>query len=124
MNGNTKECNNDNKHFLDSSNIHYCRGNTNERSETDKRSYECLYPGCAVIAKSYKEYITHRKTHGQPFIYECKVPGCGRTFHHDSSFRSHKQTHEPKPQCEGCGKFFATRITLQHHKKICKTKSR
>ncbi|KAK6114731.1 Zinc finger C2H2 type family protein [Brugia pahangi] len=69
-------------------------------------------------------YITHRKTHGQPFIYECKVPGCGRTFNYGPSFRSHKQTHEPNPQCKDCGKFFATRNTLQYHKSICQTKSR
>ncbi|VIO99659.1 Uncharacterized protein BM_BM17077 [Brugia malayi] len=89
-----------------------------------KRSYECLYPGCAVIAKSYKEYITHRKTHGQPFIYECRVPGCGRTFDYDSTFFNHKQTHEPHPQCEGCGRFFTTRNALKSHKKSCQTKSR
>uniref|UniRef100_A8PU22 C2H2-type domain-containing protein n=1 Tax=Brugia malayi TaxID=6279 RepID=A8PU22_BRUMA len=89
-----------------------------------KRSYECLYPGCAVIAKSYKEYITHRKTHGQPFIYECRVPGCGRTFDYDSTFFNHKQTHEPHPQCEGCGRFFTTRNALKSHKKNCQTKSR
>ncbi|KAK6114615.1 C2H2-type zinc finger family protein [Brugia pahangi] len=66
----------------------------------ERKSYECLYPGCAVIAKSYNEYVTHRKTHGQPFIYECKVAGCGRTFDYKSSLSSHKKTHEPRPRCE------------------------
>ncbi|VDN86620.1 unnamed protein product [Brugia pahangi] len=67
---------------------------------SERKSYECLYPGCAVIAKSYNEYVTHRKTHGQPFIYECKVAGCGRTFDYKSSLSSHKKTHEPRPRCE------------------------
>uniref|UniRef100_A0AAF5Q7S6 C2H2-type domain-containing protein n=1 Tax=Wuchereria bancrofti TaxID=6293 RepID=A0AAF5Q7S6_WUCBA len=86
-------------------------------------NYTCHYRGCAMITKSYNEYLTHRKTHGQPFIYECKVPGCGRTFHYESTFRSHKQTHEPHPQCEDCGKFFVSRDGLQKHKKHCQTKS-
>ncbi|VIO92975.1 Uncharacterized protein BM_BM17458 [Brugia malayi] len=88
------------------------------------KSYECLYPGCAVIPKSRKEYLTHRKAHGQPFIFQCKVTGCERIFNNESSFQKHKQTHEPHPQCEDCGKFFTTRNGLQKHKKICQTKSR
>ncbi|KAK6114729.1 hypothetical protein QQG55_53725 [Brugia pahangi] len=55
---------------------------------------------CDRREKLQRIYITHRKTHGQPFIYECKVPGCGRTFNYGPSFRSHKQTHEPNPQCK------------------------
>uniref|UniRef100_A8PV40 Zinc finger, C2H2 type family protein n=1 Tax=Brugia malayi TaxID=6279 RepID=A8PV40_BRUMA len=94
------------------------------QTKSHERSYECLYPGCAVIAKSYKEYVTHRKTHAQPFIYECKVAGCGRTFNYKSSFRSHKQTHESNPQCECCGKFFASVNILRRHKKCCQTNSR
>ncbi|VDN83797.1 unnamed protein product [Brugia pahangi] len=31
-----------------------------------------------MVTKDYKEYVAHRKAHGQPFIYECRVPGCGR----------------------------------------------
>uniref|UniRef100_A0AAF5Q626 C2H2-type domain-containing protein n=1 Tax=Wuchereria bancrofti TaxID=6293 RepID=A0AAF5Q626_WUCBA len=92
-------------------------------TEFRERSYECLYRGCAMITKNYNEYLTHRKTHGQPFIYECKVPGCGRTFHHESSLRSHKQTHESNPQCKGCGKFFTTRNGLRYHKKSCQINS-
>ncbi|VIO93031.1 Uncharacterized protein BM_BM17470 [Brugia malayi] len=88
------------------------------------KSYECLYPGCAVIATSRKEYITHRKAHGQPFIYECRAPSCGQIFDHGSSFRYHKQTHESRPQCKGCDKFFTNRNGLQKHKKICQKKSR
>ncbi|VIO92480.1 Uncharacterized protein BM_BM17417 [Brugia malayi] len=123
--GNTKESNIDNKHFLNSLSTHDCRGNTSEGSETDNKKYICHYPGCTVITKDYKEYITHKKSHGQPFIYECKVPSCGRTFHHGSSFRNHKQTHEPHPQCEGCGKFFTSRNQLLYnHQKHCQTNFR
>ncbi|VIO92484.1 Uncharacterized protein BM_BM17421 [Brugia malayi] len=121
--GNAEQNNMGNKHFSDNLIVPDYRENTNERSETDKRKYICHYPGCNMITENYKEYVIHKKTHGQPFIYECKVPGCGKTFHHDSSFRNHKQMHEPNPQCEGCGKFFATRNALCRHKRICQTKS-
>ncbi|KAK6102993.1 Zinc finger C2H2 type family protein [Brugia pahangi] len=77
-----------------------------------------------MVTKSRNEYLTHRKTHGQPFVYECRAPGCGRIFDHKSSFYNHIQMHEPHPQCEGCGKFFTNRNGLQNHKKICQTKSR
>ncbi|VDN93787.1 unnamed protein product [Brugia pahangi] len=90
----------------------------------NERRYECLYPGCATVTKSYKEYIAHRKTHGQPFIYECRVAGCGRTFHHDSTLYYHKQTHEPHPQCERCGNFFHSMTVLCRHKRLCQIKSR
>ncbi|KAK6113861.1 Zinc finger C2H2 type family protein [Brugia pahangi] len=93
------------------------------QTKSHKRSYECLYPGCAVIAMNYNEYVTHRKAHGQPLIYECRVPGCGRTFDHDSTFRNHKQTHEPRCQCECCGRFF-TRNALTKHKESCQAISR
>ncbi|VIO93032.1 Uncharacterized protein BM_BM17471 [Brugia malayi] len=93
-------------------------------TKSHERCYECLYPGCAMVTKSYKEYIAHRKAHGQPFIFQCKVTGCERIFNSESSFQKHKQTHEPHPQCEDCGKFFTTRNGLQKHKKICQTKSR
>uniref|UniRef100_A0AAF5Q5P2 C2H2-type domain-containing protein n=1 Tax=Wuchereria bancrofti TaxID=6293 RepID=A0AAF5Q5P2_WUCBA len=122
--GNAEQSDIDNKHFSNSLNIFDYRGNTDGESKTDKRNYACHYPGCAVITKNYGEYITHRKTHGQPFIYECKVPDCGRTFDHKSAFHKHKQTHESHPQCEDCGKFFVSRDGLQKHKKHCQTKSR
>ncbi|KAK6113859.1 Zinc finger C2H2 type family protein [Brugia pahangi] len=84
-----------------------------------KRGYECLYPGCAVISKSFNDNLKHKRTHNGPFIYECKVPGCGRTFYHESSLRDHKQTHGPRCQCEGCGKFFYRMSVLKLHKKSC-----
>ncbi|VDN95654.1 unnamed protein product [Brugia pahangi] len=93
-------------------------------TKSHERCYECLYPRCAMVTKSRNEYLTHRKTHGQPFVYECRAPGCGRIFDHKSSFYNHIQMHEPHPQCEGCGKFFTNRNGLQNHKKICQTKSR
>uniref|UniRef100_A0AAF5Q6Y0 C2H2-type domain-containing protein n=1 Tax=Wuchereria bancrofti TaxID=6293 RepID=A0AAF5Q6Y0_WUCBA len=110
--------------FSNNLNILDYRGNTDGESKTDKRNYTCHYRGCAMITKSYNEYLTHRKTHGQPFIYECKVPGCGRTFDHKSTFHKHRQTHESHPQCEDCSKFFVNRDGLQKHKKYCQTKSR
>ncbi|VIO95122.1 Uncharacterized protein BM_BM17587 [Brugia malayi] len=116
--GNTKESNIDNKQFLNSLSIHDCRGSTNEGSETDERSYECVYRGCTMVTKDYNEYIAHRRAHGQPFIYECKVLRCGRTYKNKSSFCQHKQTHEP-PQCKDCGKFFCRRTALNFHKKSC-----
>uniref|UniRef100_A0AAF5Q845 C2H2-type domain-containing protein n=1 Tax=Wuchereria bancrofti TaxID=6293 RepID=A0AAF5Q845_WUCBA len=122
--GNAEQSNIDNKYFSNSLNILDYRGNTDGESKTDERNYTCHYRGCAMITKSYNEYLTHRKTHGQPFIYECKVTGCGRTFHYESTFRNHKQTHEPHPQCKDCGKFFVSRDGLQKHKKHCQTKSR
>ncbi|KAK6107156.1 hypothetical protein QQG55_27065 [Brugia pahangi] len=84
-----------------------------------EQSYECHYPGCAVIAKGYNEYLAHRKTHGQPFIYECKVPGCGQTFDYIPSFCAHKQTHQTHLQCAYCGKLFSSVTTLKSHKKLC-----
>ncbi|VIP00429.1 Uncharacterized protein BM_BM17249 [Brugia malayi] len=87
-----------------------------------RQGYKCHYPGCAVISKSYNDNIKHKETHNGPFIYECKVPSCGRAFHHESSFCNHKQTHEPRPQCEGCGKFFISRNGLHCHKKSCKSR--
>ncbi|VIO99623.1 Uncharacterized protein BM_BM17074 [Brugia malayi] len=120
--GNTKESNIDNKQFLNSLSIHDFRGSTNEGSETDERSYECVYRGCTMVTKDYNEYIAHRKAHGQPFIYECRVPGCEPSFHHEPSFYNHKQTHESHRQCERCGKFFSTRNGLQKHKEHCPTK--
>ncbi|VIO92481.1 Uncharacterized protein BM_BM17418 [Brugia malayi] len=123
--GNAEQNNMGNKHFSDNLIVPDYRENTNERSETDNKKYICHYPGCTVFTKDYKEYITHKKSHGQPFIYECKVPSCGRTFHHGSSFRNHKQTHEPHPQCEGCGKFFTSRNQLLYnHQKHCQTNFR
>ncbi|VIO94819.1 Uncharacterized protein BM_BM17547 [Brugia malayi] len=119
-----EQSNIDNKHFSDNLNILDYRGNAYKGAKTDKKNYTCHYPGCTVTMKNYKEYVTHRKTHGQPFIYECKVPGCGRTFDYDSSFRNHKQTHEPHPQCGYCGQFFTTKNGLNYHKKSCQIKSR
>ncbi|KAK6109261.1 Zinc finger C2H2 type family protein [Brugia pahangi] len=98
-------------------------GNTDEGSETDKKNYTCHYRGCTVLAKNYKEYLTHKKTHGQTFIYECKVSGCGRTFDYKSTFYNHKQTHKSHPQCECCGKFFTSKDGLTKHKKCCQKKS-
>uniref|UniRef100_A0A1I8ERF7 Zinc finger protein n=2 Tax=Wuchereria bancrofti TaxID=6293 RepID=A0A1I8ERF7_WUCBA len=66
-------------------------------------------------------FITHRKTHGQPFICECRVPGCGRTFDYEPTFYNHKQTHESHLQCECCDKFI-TRNALHWHKKSCQIK--
>ncbi|VDN85611.1 unnamed protein product [Brugia pahangi] len=93
------------------------------QKKSHERCYECLYPGCATVTKIRKEYLTHRKTHGQPFIYECKVPDCGRTFDHKSSFYTHIETHEPRPQCEDCGKFLVNRNALRKHKRLCQKKS-
>ncbi|VDN95648.1 unnamed protein product [Brugia pahangi] len=93
--------------------------NHNKYYGAHRKSYECLYVGCAVIAKSYNEYLAHRKTHDQPFIYECKVLGCGRTFNHDSSLRCHRKTHQPRLQCEYCGKSFSYVTRLKSHKKLC-----
>ncbi|VIP00396.1 Uncharacterized protein BM_BM17232 [Brugia malayi] len=115
--GNAEESNIDNTSMKDQKQV-------NEGSKTDNRKYICYYPGCTVIATNYNEYITHRKTHGQPLIYECRVPGCGRTFNHRTSFRSHKETHERHRHCECCGKFFTTRKGLQYHTMSCKRKPR
>ncbi|VIP00493.1 Uncharacterized protein BM_BM17287 [Brugia malayi] len=117
-----EQSNIDNK-YSDYLNILDYKENAYKESETGGKSYECLYPGCAVIPKSRNEYVTHRKTHSQPFIYECRAPGCGRTFDHRSSFCNHKQTHEPHPQCGRCGKLFVSRNGLNYHKKCCPTKS-
>uniref|UniRef100_A0A7I4K8J2 C2H2-type domain-containing protein n=1 Tax=Brugia malayi TaxID=6279 RepID=A0A7I4K8J2_BRUMA len=112
--GNAEESNIDNTSMKDQKQV-------NEGSKTDNRKYICYYPGCTVIATNYNEYITHRKTHGQPLIYECKVPGCGRTFNHRTSFCSHIQTHQPKHQCKNCGKLFCRKNILQKHNKHCGT---
>ncbi|KAK6113618.1 Zinc finger C2H2 type family protein [Brugia pahangi] len=117
-----EQSNIDSKHS-DYLNILDYKENAYKKSETDKKNYTCYYPGCTVITKTRKEYLTHRKTHGQPFIYECKVSGCGRTFDHESTFYNHIQTHEPRPQCKDCGKFFTNRNALQKHKWLCETKS-
>ncbi|VIO92977.1 Uncharacterized protein BM_BM17460 [Brugia malayi] len=121
--GNAEQCNINNKHFSDNLNILNYRENAYKGLETDKKNYTCRYPGCTVITKARKEYLTHRKTHGQPFIYECKVPGCGRTFDHRSSFYTHIETHELRPQCEDCGKFVVNRKALRKHKRLCQKKS-
>ncbi|VIO96966.1 Uncharacterized protein BM_BM17662 [Brugia malayi] len=112
--GNAEQSNIDNKHFSDGLNILDHRGNTDGKSEADKRNYNCHYRGCAMITKNYNEYLIHKKTHGQPFIYECKEPGCGRTFDHKSSFVSHKQTHQPK-QYGDRDKLFSRKNALQFH---------
>ncbi|KAK6102995.1 Zinc finger C2H2 type family protein [Brugia pahangi] len=122
QNATAEQSNIDNKHS-DYLNILDYRGNAYKEAETDMKNYTCHYPGCTVITKNYKEYATHKKTHGQPFIYECKVPDCGRTFDHKSSFYNHMQTHEPHPQCECCGKVFVSKNVLTYHKKRCPTKS-
>ncbi|VIO93027.1 Uncharacterized protein BM_BM17467 [Brugia malayi] len=117
-----EQSNIDNKHS-DNLNILNYRENAYKGLETDKNDYTCRYPGCTVITKARKEYLTHRKTHGQPFIYECRVPGCGRTFDHRSSFYTHIETHELRPQCEDCGKFVVNRNALRKHKRLCQKKS-
>uniref|UniRef100_A8Q9Q7 Zinc finger, C2H2 type family protein n=1 Tax=Brugia malayi TaxID=6279 RepID=A8Q9Q7_BRUMA len=122
--GNAEQNNMGNKHFSDHLIVPDYRENTNERSETDNKKYICHYPGCTVITKNYKEYITHKKSHGQPFIYECKVPSCGRTFDHESSFCCHIHTHQPKHQCKNCGKLFSRKSILQRHNKHCGTPPR
>ncbi|VDN84211.1 unnamed protein product, partial [Brugia pahangi] len=132
-----EQSNIDNKHFSDNLNILDYRGNAYKGAETgndtlhnnfsffafiNKKNYTCHCSGCTVISKNYKEYLAHRKTHGQPFIYECKLPGCGRTFGQKSSFYNHIQTHEPRPQCECCGKFLVNRNALKKHKRLCQIK--
>ncbi|KAK6113615.1 Zinc finger C2H2 type family protein [Brugia pahangi] len=117
-----EQSNIDNKHS-DYLNILDYKENAYKKSETDKKNYTCYYPECTVTTKNHKEYLTHRKTHSQPFIYECKVSGCGRIFDHESSFYNHIQTHEPRPQCEDCGKIFTNRNALRKHKRLCQTKS-
>ncbi|VIO92974.1 Uncharacterized protein BM_BM17457 [Brugia malayi] len=121
--GNAEQCNINNKHFSDNLNILNYRKNAYKGLETDKKNYTCYYPGCTMITKNHKEYLTHRKTHSQPFIYECKVPDCGRIFDHESSFYNHIQKHEPRLQCKDCGKFLANRNALRKHKWLCGTKS-
>ncbi|KAK6102949.1 Zinc finger C2H2 type family protein [Brugia pahangi] len=120
--GNAEQCNIDNKHFSDNLNILNYRENAYKGLETDKNDYTCHYPGCTVITKTRKEYLTHRKTHGQPFIYECKVPDCGRTFDHKSSFYNHIETHELHPRCGYCDKFFTNRNALRKHNRLCEIK--
>ncbi|VDN85176.1 unnamed protein product [Brugia pahangi] len=113
----------------------FCRKNILQKhnkhcgTPLQERGYECVYRGCTMVTKDYKEYIAHRKAHGQPFIYECKVPGCGRTFDRKPSFYNHKQTHESHHECKthngpfiyeckvpGCGRTFYHESSLRDHK--------
>jgi len=68
----------------------------------NKRSFQCLHPGCEKVFQYKSEVESHSVIHKTEKTLQCQYPGCGKSFKRSDALKNHVKTSHMNNQIFNC----------------------